>query len=397
MAQEQTEKCAVIHTGFHKTASSSIQHSLAHNRGLLAKRGYLYPGFVVNGTRFYNCSVPLYGLYCEEPEKFNQYWYHNKLDADLVNNKLERLFQDDLWARNQLIFSDEFISNLSRQGLINLRDDFSSNGFKLRVISYVREPFELLVSSCQQQARRETIKKILLKGRVKQEINKIKKLKDVFGDAAEFYSFEKACSHKLGPVGFFFELLGVTLKPERVLRINEGMSRYSVRLLSYINEQAPEFERSEKNNPIRRRHDTVKLDMLPGEKFQLKKDEVEFIKPEVLESRKSIEQLLGEDFFPPVNLACSGSEIWGEEQVDYILRSANKHDLHILLRVNDYLWAQNLEDSAAEAKRDAFTHLLRARLDREMLDRERLDRRLTTSMYARLRKLFLACRRRVSV
>lgn len=384
MAQEHTEKLAVIHTGFHKTGSSSIQHSLAHNRDLLAARGYLYPEFILNGIEFYNRSAPLYGLYCDEPETFLHYWYHNQLEADHVNNELETLFQDDLWNRNQLIFSDEFISNLSKQGLTRLRDNFSSKGFKLRVISYVREPFSLMVSDTQQTALKLAIKKILSGNRLQEEGRKIKALKDVFGDAAEFYSFEKACLHPSGPVGFFFDLLGITLKPKRVLRINEGMSQHSARLLSYINEQAPMVKRGREINPIRQRFDTEWLKKIPGEKFQLNEDEIEFIKPRVLESRKSIEQLLGEGFLPPLNLACSGAESWGEEQVDYIFRSANKLDLHILLRVNDYLWSQELEGSGAEAKRYALTRLLRERVDREMP---------LVKRPSRLRRLFGACKR----
>tara|TARA_R110000822_G_scaffold159476_34_gene299753 strand:- start:34783 stop:35976 length:1194 start_codon:yes stop_codon:yes gene_type:complete len=389
MAQEHAEKIAVIHTGFFKTGSSSIQHSLAHNRGLLAERGYLYPKFVFNGAEFYNRSVPLFGVYCENPERFQHYWYHNQLEAGYVNNELEKLFQDDLWNRNKLIFSDEFVSGLSKQGLIRLRDNFFSKGFKLRVISFVREPFSLMVSLGQQGVYRRPIKNTLSGYDFKRVGQKVEALQDVFGDAAEFYSFEETCLHPSGPVGFFFDLLGIALMPERVLRINEGMSQYSTRLLSYINEQAPMLKNNTEINPIRQHADTGLLEKIPGGKFQLNKDEVESIKPGVMEARQSIEAVLGKGFLPPLNLACSGSECWGEEQMDFILYSANKLDLHIMLRVNDYLWAQELEGAEAEAKRDVLTNLLR-----ERLDRERPDRVLSlTKRYPMLRRLFRACKR----
>jgi len=76
--------------------------------------------------------------------------------------------------------------------------------------------------------------------------------------------------------------------------------------------------------------------------------------------------------------------------MDFILRSANKLDLHILLRVNDYLGSQEFECGEAEAKRDARTSLLRERLDRERLDRERLE---PTKRHSMLRRLFRACKR----
>ena len=278
---------------------------------------------------------------------------------------------------------------MPKEALIRLRDNFSSNGFKLRVISFVREPYNLMVSISQQMVRNSTIKKVLSGNRIQREEEKIKALKDVFGDATEFYNFEKACSHQLGPVGFFFDLLGITLNQERILRRNEGMSQYSVRLLNYINEQAPMIRSGVEINPIRRRLDTSLLEKLSGEKFQLNEDELELIKPRVLEARKSIEALMGEGFLPPLSLACSGSERWREEQVDYILRSANKLDLHILLQVNNYLWSQELEDSGADAKRYALTNLLRERLDRERLDRDKSP----VKWRPRLRQLYRACRR----
>mgnify|MGYP000638296276 CR=1 FL=1 len=389
MTQEHAEKLVVIHTGFHKTGSSSIQHSLAHNRDLLVARGYHYPKFIFNGTEFYNRSAPLYGLYCEEPKTFLHYWYHNQLEPDHVNHALEKLFQDDLWNRDKLIFSDEFVSILSKQELIRLRDNFTRNGFRLRVISFVREPFNLMVSTSQQRSRQFAIKSVLSGNLLQKEVKKIKVLKDVFGDAAEFYNFEKTCFHPSGPVGFFFDLLNITLKPESALRINESMSQHSVRLLSYINEQAPGLKSDREINPIRQRLDTGWLEKIPGKKFQLNKDEIEFIKPSVLEARQSIEELLGEGFFPPLNLVCSGSESWGEEQIDFIFRSANKLDLHILLRVNDYLWAQELEGSEAETKRDTLTNLLRERLDREKLD----SGLPPTKKCSMLRRLFRACKR----
>jgi hypothetical protein len=359
------EKIAIIHTGFHKTGSSSVQHSLAHNRPLLKKHGYHYPDISLNGIRFYNCSLPLYGRYCDHPERFLHYWYHNKLDADFANKEINNLFEKKLWGQNKLIFSDEFISTLSAAGQIRLRDDFKSHGYKVRVISYIREPFNLIVSAVQQFALYQSIQKTIASNRVSQDVEKIQTLIDVFQSDAEFYNFEKACQHAAGPVGFFFDLLGINLPAEKALRVNEGMSDQAVRLLSFINDAAPQFVGKAIINPIRKRLDVVPLLKIKGDKFQFTSAELEVIKLRVLEARSSIAVKLGDAFLPPVNFSCHDPNNWDSCQLEYLLKIRDSLDLHLLLRVHDFLFELDLKSEAACAQRDQFSMRIRERLDKE--------------------------------
>ena len=61
----------ILHVGFHKTATSSIQQTLALNLDQLAEQGYRYPIFEYNGLKITNHSIPFYSTYCKEPQKYN--------------------------------------------------------------------------------------------------------------------------------------------------------------------------------------------------------------------------------------------------------------------------------------------------------------------------------------
>jgi len=367
-----TEKIAIIHTGFHKTGSSSLQHSLAHNRALLKAHGYDYPDICLKGMRFYNRSVPLYGRYCDHPEKFRHYWYHNELDASFANKKIDNLFEGELWGKEKLVFSDEFVSISTHSELARLRDDFKAHGYNRRVISDIREPFNSTVSVAQQKVRRHSLERTLKGNGSSQDVKKISNLIDVFETDAEFYSFEKVCQHAAGPVGFFFDLIGINLPVERTLRVNEGMSGQSVRLLSFINGAAPQVHRGTSVNPIRRKSDALPLSKIKGDKFQLTSDEVEIVKPKVLQARESIAAILGEDFLPPVSFSYSDKADWGSQQLEYLLKISSSLDLHLLLRVHDFLAELDVKEESACVQRNQLSTHIRSRLDKELQKSRRL-------------------------
>jgi len=213
-----TPKQVIIHTGFPKTASSSIQHSLVHNRNLLETHGFYYPDFIVEGKEFFNRSIPLSGYYMEHPETFKQYWLHNQISHQKVNGLIQNFLEQEIHQYNKLIFSDEFISALNRRSLGKLKRDFEAMGYGIRVISYVREPCNLLVSSVQQRSRTSNINKSLRNINTKASASSIRRLKRVFRGNAEFYSFEKTCQHDSDPVGFFFDLFQIKLAADGILK-----------------------------------------------------------------------------------------------------------------------------------------------------------------------------------
>ncbi len=360
------EKIAYIHTGFHKAGSSSIQHTLAHNRVLLAKHGITYPEFSIKGIQFYNQSVPLFGLYCETPGNFSHYGLQNGLDATTTNQEINHFLESSIFGKNKLIFSDEFISTLSEPALTNLRDDFKSKGYRLKVISYIREPFSKLVSHVQQRSRVHSINWTLTTHDPQNEAKKIIALTKVFEKDAKFYSFEKACSHRLGPVGFLLSLLNINAKQIALKRINTGMSTYSVRALSAINQNIPLTSPSHKVATIRERDDVHLLTNLPGEKYSFYQEELRLAKPMVLESRIAISKLLGDDFLPPVKFTYTDKIVWSTQQLEHIIKVSPHLDLAILIKLYDFLSTESLKDSATKQLLDHIALSARKRLNQEL-------------------------------
>ena len=346
------KKTVIIHGGFHKTASSTIQHSLGDNRSELKSQGFSYPFFSVDGKEFFNRSIPISGLYMSNPERFRQYWYHNQVDPVEVNGKQLDVLKTCLDANSDLIVSDEFISNLSENELHKLKEDIASKGFGIRFISYVREPLSLIVSSTQQMARTG----VGVKSKDFKRLKGSEKIKTVFGEAAEFYSFEKACNHKDGPAGFFFDLIGFSYQSESIVRINEGISAQAVNLLSYINQLQPLFM-GDAINPIRRRFDIEVLLQMPGDKYTFTEQMLRNFKPQVEEARADICKLLGEGFLPNVTSKVVDEFIWDEKQLSFLDEVKSQLDLNILLKIGEYLNSLELDKSSTKMREDFILYV----------------------------------------
>ncbi len=360
------EKLAVIHAGFHKTASTSIQHALADHRDLLAAHGYCYPDFRPNGEEFYNRSIPLAGVYREDPENFLHFQFFNDLAPDDLKAQLRKQLRCDIWQRDKLIFSDEFVSTLSPSALVWLRDDLVEHGFQIRVISYIREPSRLLVSMGQQFSRNRPFSIMEAVKRVKFRSAAIGNLQSVFGDSAEFYSFEDCCQHPQGPVGHFFDLIDVPVPATSFPVLNESMSAQAVRIQGHINSVVPRFLERPQPHPLRPLSDSSVLALIPGDKFYLTDDEMIEAKPQIERARQAISDFLGDDFLPEPTYSTSGLPRWSTMQLDYLLGKFDMMDLHILIRVRDYLQTAVLADEHAVSKVEELDAKLRQRLDVEL-------------------------------
>lgn len=358
-----SKKTVIIHGGFHKTASSTIQHSLGDNRSELKKQGFSYPLFEVNKKEFFNRSLPASALFMDEPEKFRQYWYHNQVDAGATNKKQWEIIDKELECDSILVISDEFISSLDEESLFKVRESFESRGCDIRVINYVREPLSLIVSTTQQMARTGNRLNSRDFSKLKRSGKKIRKIQSALGVEAEFHSFERACQHKDGPAGYFFDLIGFKYQSENIVRVNEGISAQAVNLLSYINELQPLFI-DESINPLRRRFDSQVLLEMPGDKYYFTEEQAERIKDEVNGARMEIKSLLGEDFFPEVKTKFIQNVTWNEEQLNYLNKARCELDLNLLIKIADYLADLKL-DAELLALRGDFTNYVAHRLNAE--------------------------------
>ena len=325
------KKQVIIHCGFHKTGTSSIQYTLGENRKELEKQGYIYPDFVFKNERFYNQSIPLFGYFTENPDRFDHYTFHHDFVPSEVNKKIKDWLEYKLADCNKVIFSDEFISSLSLAGLSKLKGVFERKGFDIRVIAFVRDPVSLATSQVQQRIAKKSIQRTLLTlGKTPGSLEKIKKLTSVFGANVEFHCFEKACGFTSGPVGYFLNLLNIIDHSNMVFRkVNESRSSQAVRLVDYIQQNISLSPSVRKN--------LIQLLQIKGGKFALTSQEFKKTEAILVDEKKKISALLGEDFFIPTSSSLVSDDlVWNETQINTVVSLLPKLKEEVALLTYQY-------------------------------------------------------------
>ena len=126
--------------------------------------------------------------------------------------------------------------------------------------------------------------------------NIVTKLKSVFGNSIRFESFDHACTHSYGPVGFIFEeFMEQDPSAYEFIKTNESRSNLYTRIQNEINSVDPAFVNG-KHNP---RHQVLprKLDTnLRGSgKFLLTKKEYNLLKDFIEHETEILNKVTGLD------------------------------------------------------------------------------------------------------
>lgn len=269
----------ILHLGFHKTASTSIQQTLYKNcnKAVFCNKGYIYPDELPSnhGIVFYSMFSPhpekysiniRKGLSLEEIHKNHESWknYLIKLSGNNTNKKL--------------ILSGEGISLLSKYSLSKFRD-FVINIFKtqnIRVIIYVRNPYDFIRSNYGEYQ----------KTGINKDISSIKpnyelRFERIFSTFDEnnikIYKFEDAIKNSFGPVGHFYEKVlrfsDKEIKSFKLIRSNESYSQLALELCKHINSRGSLVNDSLKLNTNRTAYDLFPIIKIDGSKFKLNKEE----------------------------------------------------------------------------------------------------------------------------
>jgi len=240
----------LLHLGIHKTASSSIQRTLAarDNRRALARCGIVVPTALAS-----NCSGFFMSAFSEHPER-----YHANIReglgperiAEQVRVQKHRLASEMRGLESStVVFSGEDGCMLSAAGLGKLRDFVRTavpGVAEISVIAYTREPVSYVSSAIQENVKGNG--RTIAQARVvhiNASRNRYKSLFDrlavVFGaDRVAFRSFETASSQCGDVVVDFLRWIGAADDSMRIERVNESASSEAIRLLSYLYEQGIE-------------------------------------------------------------------------------------------------------------------------------------------------------------
>lgn len=285
-----TIKQLIIHAGYPKAGSTSLQESLYKNRELLAQKGFLYPSSWVP-----NHGLPLGTLFNKKASQM--------FDEKMVGFTSDRLriqqarLAESLKAEvaatscETLIISGENLCNFSSAMMASMLDFFKSllNGPEVKIVLYVRNPVDYYVSALNILVWNmgRTFDALNVKSEISSPFEE--DLIDgrpysgqlpVFFEAAgreqvEICQFEAAIKEHGGPVGHFLSRLGLTseeIKKFPVVRGNESKSQLFVDFIDHLNRVEPyylEVAPTLTINPQRLKYDFSSLYHLAGPRFAL--------------------------------------------------------------------------------------------------------------------------------
>jgi hypothetical protein len=235
----------VLLAGLHKTATTSIQETCAANAVMLRKAGWNYPLLVSRGEAESNHSWLFHEMFRRAPQLNG---LNNQLEVSRPRppgwqEKMRSDFASRLVASRatRLLVVAESVEFFDAEELSGMKKWFAQQGWETQLYCNVRHLSDWTSSFVAQRVGsvfRRSIPDVIEEFRRHGSIvrQRIETMRQVFPEA-EFRSHEKAVAHPLGPVGSFFESIGLPQLPaSRIVRKKERRSDCATRVFSLINE-----------------------------------------------------------------------------------------------------------------------------------------------------------------
>lgn len=287
-----------FHVGMQKTASSSIQKTLANNRELLCDLGYLYP------YSWSDWHVKEIGTLCnkEEEEQRRNILHRRQLDEESIANIINKLNLEIIHSKcNNIVISAESTIRYSYEGLRYLKKKLFEdlNISCVKVILITREPVSFARSYVQAKIKAGFQQSTYLNKKDFKHAEQIKNILNVFGkENVILYSFEESVVFEYGPTGFFLASLCVPnnyLDKFKYYKSNESVSGAACSIIDFINNKEPLIINN-KINPKRKLGDTRHLYKLTGGSFELSKENQEQVLKWTDEYRDWLKKEFGIDY-----------------------------------------------------------------------------------------------------
>jgi len=262
----------IVHAGFSKTGTSSIQDACETHRGVLRAHGIAYPRFEFGEHVFTTHSIPLVAAVARHPARYGVVLsprFAPEPGAVIAHCRaqLARVLQAP--QGETLLLSTELIENFDAPDMAALRALLTPHTQRLRVVAFIRSPESGLSSLLQERIKMGGLPDPwALVGRIRQ---KYENLCGHFADELEVVDFHAASQHRLGLVGAFLLLAGL---PEPALAAlpfethNERLSMEAYALMRAINERYPPRDQAA-HGVSRRPRDLDVLSQLPGPSFEV--------------------------------------------------------------------------------------------------------------------------------
>ena len=301
-------KHCFLHVGFHKTATTSFQLTLQHNRTLLEQDGIYLPKFRGKKQKFSaNHSGQIRDIFdrkakhlWDSSDRTNPAKDQKQLSVQNHCQRFTQLLDQD----HDILISGEGISTMSKQPLIRLKSKLEQHGFTVEPFALVRPPYAFITSALQQTIKNGKHHSLISlrpsQRNASQNISKIPNysrsintLQLVFGKKINYIPFKTATSYPGGPVLF---LLKEILKIEQydqyqLINANESKSNVSTRLKNFLNQQHPHADQGK----LRSLFKTISLQS-EQPKFLLTQKEFDRIESNFKQVKREMKRKLGKPF-----------------------------------------------------------------------------------------------------
>ncbi|MCC4270461.1 hypothetical protein LL254_07035 [Marinobacter nauticus] len=241
----------VIHAGFHKTGSSSIQHGLSQ-----------YAGHQISVINFggENQSIPIINAFAVEPEKNRINVRRGLTRLDLLEEK--RRVRQSLVAQLDsasgcAVLSGEGISMLDTSELEAFRSFVKPYCSDVQVMVYLRPAISYMESTFQENVK-AGVAKFNARGLLPHYKIRLQNLRKVFGQQSihtRLYEKQRLVGQDV--VKDFFDFLGVPYRGPKLKQKNLGLSSEAIKILYCYWKFGPGYGSGE--DAIRKNHRLIKL------------------------------------------------------------------------------------------------------------------------------------------
>jgi hypothetical protein len=288
------DKRLILHIGFPKTGTTTIQNFLYERRKILLKdKRILYPSSTPNHSNL------LITLFSEHPGKF----VANRMNGITEKNELNNLIDEyrtklekelSLEKYNTIFFSAEGMINLKPPELLHLKEWASKYVDSWTVVVYVRNPVNYSISVIQELLKMgRTLEKLYDSPPVPRYRWTLKNYSQVFGkERIKIFDFETTVKENF--IRNFCNQMGIDDVFDEFPneRHNPSMSMEAALVLSRINHIRPLFFDDGKRNEARTNQELAQVQRIKGRKFDLPKT----IQAKVLEKSREEIQWLNSEF-----------------------------------------------------------------------------------------------------
>ncbi|TKF67360.1 hypothetical protein FCV55_16220 [Vibrio sp. F13] len=290
-------------------------------RDHLLKYNYDYLDISYAGKRINNHGVVIESIFSDEPELFDynirEGLYGSELEEHINKAKKELTNLITSSECDNIILSGEAISTLKKNELVKLKKYLDSLQCNYKVLCSVRTPYSFMCSDHQEviKINNASVENVFVREKFQHTV----KLKEVFLDKIEYYSFIDSCKWHKGVTNYFLNFINCKELPDSLkeVRSNNGLNNLSTRLYSFLNVKHPNIVDG-KLNPLGRGFNTIDLD---DNKFLLTERELHKVRSELDNENKLFKDSFGGDY-------CDATYPTAEETKISIIQSYEAYNFH---------------------------------------------------------------------